>query len=106
MYEYIKTGKAILATRGKAGYALTHLENAYLTDDLSRGLRELIGNTGLRNRLAEGARKIKIYTWEEVAKMWLNALNQALEEYYAPDWHNRRREMGTKSFKGYIKSTL
>lgn len=106
MFEYIKAGKAILATRGKNGYILTHLENAYLTDDLAKGLRELINNPGLRNRLAEEVKKIRVYTWEEVAQMWIDALNQAVEEYHAPDWRNRCRKVGGKSLKSFLRGAL
>ena len=106
MFEYIKAGKAILATRGKPGYFLTHLENAYLTDDLAKGLRELISDPVLRDRITEGVKKIKVYTWGEVAQMWLDALNQAMEEYHAPDWRNRHRKVGGKSFKSFLRSAL
>ena len=106
MFEYIKAGKAILATRGKPGYFLTHLENAYLTDDLAKGLRELISNPVLRNRLAEEVKKIKVYNWDEVAQLWLDALNQAMEEYHAPDWRNRQRKVGGKSFKSFLRGAL
>ena len=106
MFEYIKAGKAILATRGKPGYFLTHLEDAYLTDDLAKGLGELINNPDLRNRLAEEVRKTKVYTWEEVAQMWLDALNQAVEEYHASNWRNRRRKVGGKSLKSFLRNAL
>lgn len=106
MFEYVKAGKAILATRGKPSYFLTHLENAYLTDDLAKGLREMINSPELRNRLAEGVKKIRVYTWEEVAQMWIDALNQALEEYHDPNWRSRRRKMGKKSLKSFIRGAL
>ena len=106
MFEYIKAGGAILATRGKPGYFLTHLENAYLTDDFAKGLSVLINNPDLRYRLAEEAKNIRVYSWEEVGRMWLDALKQAVEEYHAPDWRDRRRKMGGKSLTSFIRSAL
>ena len=106
MFEYIKAGKAILATRGKPSYFLTHLENAYLTDDFTKGLSELINNTDLRSHLAENVKKIRVYSWKEVARMWLDALTQAVEEYHATNWSDRSRKMGKKSLKNFIRSTL
>jgi len=76
MFEYIKAGKTILGIRGRLNYVLTHLENAYLTDDLSQGLKELIGSYELRDRLAGNVKKIKIHTWEEIAMMYLDALGK------------------------------
>lgn len=106
MFEYIKAGSAILGTRGKIGYVLTHLENAYLTDDLARGLRELISNPSLRDKLAQQVRKIRVYTWNEVAHMLLDALSQAVEEYHASDWRNRQRKMGGRSLKSFLRDAL
>ena len=74
MYEYIKAGKAILGIRGKLNYVLTHMENAYLTDDLFSGLKKLIEDDDLRMRLARNVRRMKVYTWKEIAKMYLNTL--------------------------------
>jgi glycosyltransferase involved in cell wall biosynthesis len=106
MFEYIKAGKPILATHGKPGYFLTHLENAYLTDDFSKGLAELIDHPELRDLLAKGVMKIKVFTWNEIAQMWLEAIHQALEEYHGPDWRNRRRKLGQESLKGFISSAV
>jgi len=106
MYEYIKAGRAILGIRGKLNYVLTHLENAYLADDLSQGLRELINNAELRNRLAQNVQRFKVYTWDEAARMYLDALTQGLEEYHASSRRDRRRKMGKKSLKSFLRSTL
>jgi glycosyltransferase involved in cell wall biosynthesis len=106
MFEYIKAGKAILATRGKTGYFLTHLENAYLTDDFSEGLAELIDHPELRDSLAKNVKKIKVFTWEEIARMWLESMQQAMEEYHGPDWRNRRRKVGPTSLKSFISGAL
>jgi glycosyltransferase involved in cell wall biosynthesis len=104
MFEYIQAHKAILAKRGKTGYVLTHLENAYLASDLASGLSELIHNPGLRNKLAEETVKITIFNWGEVAKMWLDALSQAIAEYHSPDWRVRSRQQPSKSLFKYVKS--
>ena len=106
MYEYIQAGKTILGIRGKQSYVLTHLENAYLAEDLSQGLRELINNAEMRNRLAQNVRKIKLYTWEESAKMYLDALTQGLKEYHDSSRCDRRRGMGKKSLKSFLRSAL
>ena len=80
MFEYIKAGKAILGIRGRLNYVLTHLENAYLTDDLKKGLKVLIENEGLRKRLADGIKRVKVYTWREVADMYLRVLEEVLRD--------------------------
>jgi glycosyltransferase involved in cell wall biosynthesis len=104
MFEYLKARAAILARRGKTGYVLTHLENAYLTDDLASGLRELMANPELRDRLREGTGRMKIHTWNEVAGMWLECLDQAINEYHSPEWHIRKRRPGSKSLFRFMKS--
>lgn len=74
MFEYIRTGKTILGLRGRVNYVLTHRENAYLTDDLAKGLNELINHKELRNQLADNVKKMKIYTWKEVASDYIKLL--------------------------------
>ena len=106
MYEYIKAGKAILGMRGKLSYVLTHLENAYLAEDLSEGLRVLINNVELRNKLAQSAKRVKVYTWGEVTKMYLDALTQGLEWYHASGRRDRHRKEKTKSLRSFLRSTL
>ena len=80
MFEYIKAGKAILGIRGRLNYVLTHLENAYLTDDLKKGLKALVENDELRKRLADGVKRVKVYTWREVADMYLRVLEEILRD--------------------------
>lgn len=74
MFEYIKAGKTILGLRGRVNYVLTHRENAYLTDDLAKGLNELIEHEELRNQLGEYVKKIKINTWKDVAVDYIKFL--------------------------------
>jgi glycosyltransferase involved in cell wall biosynthesis len=76
MFEYIKAGKTILGIRGRVNYVLTHRENAYLTDDLAKGLKELIEHKDLRDQLANNAKSIKIYTWKEVAGEYIKFLER------------------------------
>jgi glycosyltransferase involved in cell wall biosynthesis len=74
MFEYIKAGKTILGLRGRVNYVLTHRENAYLTDDLAKGLKELIENDELRKRLADNVKNMKINTWKDVAADYIKFL--------------------------------
>lgn len=82
MFEYIKAGKTILGIRGRVNYFLTHMENAYLTDDLAKGLKMLANDEKLRNLLTKNIKKIKIDKWGEVAKKYINVLNEIIEDYY------------------------
>jgi len=84
----------------------THLENAYLAEDLSEGLRVLINNVELRNKLAQSAKRVKVYTWGEVTKMYLDALTQGLEWYHASSRRDRHRKEKTKSLWSFFRSTL
>jgi glycosyltransferase involved in cell wall biosynthesis len=74
MFEYMKAGKAILALKGRPGYVLDNNVNALLVDDLREGLKQLIENEDLRKRLGENLKKVKIYTWNEIADMYLKFL--------------------------------
>jgi glycosyltransferase involved in cell wall biosynthesis len=78
MFEYIKAGKTILGIRGRVNYVLTHRENAYLTDDLAAGLKELIEHKDLRDNLANKIKNIRIYTWKEVAEEYINILEKVI----------------------------
>jgi len=74
MFEYIKAGKCILASKGRIGYFLDHNVNAYLAEDLSAGMEKLIKDKKLRDRLAKNVKKIKVFTWEEIAIKYLQYL--------------------------------
>jgi glycosyltransferase involved in cell wall biosynthesis len=104
MYEYIKSGKAILGQRGRLNYVLSHLDNAYLAEDFSDGLRELIADAALRARLGRNAQSITVHTWEEVARMYLDALTQGLEESRSSS--GRRKPTKRKSPLGYLKDAF
>ena len=76
MFEYIKAEKTILGIRGRLNYFLTHMENAYLTDDLAKGIKKLINDEELRRRLKDGVKKIEVKTWKEVAEDYLKFLDR------------------------------
>ncbi len=78
MFEYIKSGKPILAFKGKIGYVLTHGENAYLTEDFGEGLKTLILNPSLCIKLSENIKKFKVYTWDEIANKHLENIKTML----------------------------
>lgn len=78
MYEYIKAGKPILALNNKVKYVLKHKETAYLTDDLSQGLKELAKNKKLGDKISKNLKKCNIYTWDEVSRMYLKEINRVL----------------------------
>jgi len=76
MFEYIKAGKTILGIRGKSNYFLTHMENAYLTDDLAEGIKKLMNDEDLRRRLGGNSAKIAVKTWREIAEDYLKFLDK------------------------------
>jgi len=78
MFEYIKAGKPILALKGRPGYVLDNNVNALLVDDLHEGLKKLIEDEELRERLAKNVKKIKVYTWEEIANIYLRFLEKVV----------------------------
>jgi glycosyltransferase involved in cell wall biosynthesis len=77
MFEYAKAGKAILSFQNRTAYFLKHLENAYLTNDLSEGIRKLRNKT-LRKRLEQNIKKVKILSWEQVAKEYESTLKRVI----------------------------
>jgi glycosyltransferase involved in cell wall biosynthesis len=79
MFEYIKAGKAIVALKGRPGYVLDNYINALLVDDLGDGLRILIKDEKIRKGLSENVKKIKVCTWDEIAKIYLNFLETVVK---------------------------
>ena len=71
-FDYIHVNKPILANKGLPENILTHKYNAYLTDNFKEGLRELIENNKLREKLEKNIKKYKTYSWEEIADMHLD----------------------------------
>lgn len=80
MFEYIKAGKTILGLRGRVNYVLTHLENAYLTEDLAKGLKDLVEHEELRNQLAGNLKNFKIYSWKEIAAEYMKFLENIMRD--------------------------
>lgn len=80
MYEYLKMNKALLALKGRIGYLLDHRVNVYLTNDFREAIKELIKNTKLRNELAKNAKKIKVHTWKEISKKYLDFLKKVVRD--------------------------
>jgi glycosyltransferase involved in cell wall biosynthesis len=80
MFEYLKAGKPIVTLKGRPGYVLDNNVNALLVDNLQEGLKKLIADEKLRKKLAQNAKKFKIYTWEEIAKMYLKFLETVVKK--------------------------
>ncbi len=78
IFEYINAKKAILAYDGLTNNILKNGENALLTKDFKNGLIELIKNKKLRNKISKNIQKYKVYTWEEIADMYINAYKEML----------------------------
>ncbi|MBI4177318.1 MAG: glycosyltransferase family 4 protein [Candidatus Aenigmarchaeota archaeon] len=76
MYEYLKAGKPILGIRGKLNYILKHKENAYLTEDLREGAETLMKDKRIAGKISKGARKFKVFTWEQVGKMYSDYVSE------------------------------
>lgn len=76
MYEYIKAKKPILSLNNRVGHVLKHKETAYLTDDLGKGLRELIRDEKLRKMLSNNLNIFDIPNWEELCKIYIRYLNE------------------------------
>jgi len=71
LFEYIAVGKPILAYDGLPKYIFTHKKTAYLTKNFRAGLAELMNNKRLRKRLEKNVKKIKTFTWEEIADKYI-----------------------------------
>lgn len=76
--DYISAGKPILALDGRPKNFFRHKETAFLTKDFKAGLIELIKNKGLREKLSKNLKKIKLYSWEEVADIHLKLYREIL----------------------------
>jgi len=81
-FEYISIGKPILAFQGRPGYLLKHKENAYLTTDLTEGIKTMVKDKKLRAEIEKGAKKLKdniTLTWEQVARKHLELYKRILK---------------------------
>jgi len=71
MYEFAKAGKTVLAFRGRVSYFLTHMQDAYITEDLREGLLVLMHNPALRKKLGKNIKDLRVYRWKEIAGKYL-----------------------------------
>jgi glycosyltransferase involved in cell wall biosynthesis len=76
IWEYIYKGKAILCRAGRKAYLLEHKKNAYLALDFNEGMKELITNQRLKKEMEKNIKKIKIYKWGEISKIYLSLLEK------------------------------
>jgi glycosyltransferase involved in cell wall biosynthesis len=79
LFEYIRIGKPILAYDGMPAFLLTHKENAFLTKNFKEGITELIKNKTLREKLARNVKKIKTFTWDEIADKHIEVYKKILK---------------------------
>lgn len=80
IYEYLAAKKPILALNGRIAYLLRHREEAYLTDDLHQGLKELISDNALMAAIKKNAGRIKLYSWDEIGELYISYLKKILEK--------------------------
>jgi hypothetical protein len=67
--DYVNVRKPILALNDKPSKFFKHKETAFLTDDFTKGLKELIKDKKLRKKIEQNMKKIKTYTWDEVSDL-------------------------------------
>jgi len=62
--EYILAGKPLLAYRGRGmhEHVYTHLHNAYIAENMKEGLRTLMADKNLRDRLGANIQKLPVST--------------------------------------------
>ncbi|MFL6230606.1 MAG: glycosyltransferase family 4 protein, partial [Pyrinomonadaceae bacterium] len=87
--EAMSCGAAVVASRIQAHLEILGEENALFVasgdaDGLARALSELIGDEGLRHRLARsGRRRAAEFTWASAARLTLKVYERALTEWAA-----------------------
>jgi glycosyltransferase involved in cell wall biosynthesis len=80
-FEYIRAGKPILAFAGRPRFLFEHGKTAYLTKDFSSGLKELISNAKLRRVLEHNVKKMKTFSWEEIADKYLELIEKVIHPW-------------------------
>jgi glycosyltransferase involved in cell wall biosynthesis len=80
LFEYIKAGKVILAYDGLINNVLSNRENALLVKDFKEGLKELIQNKKLRDKLIKNVKKLPVYSWEQVADKYIKIYKEILSK--------------------------
>ncbi|MDI6737838.1 MAG: glycosyltransferase [Nanoarchaeota archaeon] len=82
--EYVKSGKPIIARQGRMSNIFKHKQNAYLASDFKKGILELMNDKKLLKQIAAGSRKIRVYSWKEVAGLYL----ELMQKVYKPKLSN------------------
>ena len=74
--EYIFAGKPLLVYRGRGMQEgiFTHLHDAYITDDVKAGLRELMGNPELCERLGRNIGRLPVVDFDDRADRMLEII--------------------------------
>ena len=75
LFQYFRAGKPLLVLRGKISNIMTHLENAYIAQDLATGILELYKKPELRKKLADGILKMPTKSWKAVAEEYIKILD-------------------------------
>lgn len=78
--DYISAGKPILAYDDRPANFFKHKETAYLTRDFKQGIKELIENKKLRKKLSSNIKSVKLYSWDQVAKIHLMLYKNIIEK--------------------------
>ncbi len=81
MYEFAAAGKTVLAYKGRVSYFLTHMQTAYITEDLHEGLLALMHNPPLRKKLGKGIKDLRVYSWKEIGDKYLELLNKIIKKH-------------------------
>ncbi|HIH17776.1 MAG TPA: glycosyltransferase family 4 protein [Nanoarchaeota archaeon] len=81
MYEFAAAGKAVLAYKGRVSYFLTHMQTAYITEDLREGLVALMRNATLRRKLGKSIKDLRVYSWKEIGDKYLELLNKIIKRH-------------------------
>jgi|GEM_PF-1411590 len=65
--DYVNAGRPILALNKRPAEFFKHKETAFLTEDFKEGLKTLIKDKKLRDNLSKNMKKIKLYSWKQIA---------------------------------------
>jgi glycosyltransferase involved in cell wall biosynthesis len=85
-FEYIRAGRPILGFKGRPSYIFDHMENAYLTNDFKDGIKKLVENSLLREKISKNIKKLRkgyTLTWKEVAQKHLEFYKIVLKKQNA-----------------------
>lgn len=80
LLDYAYAKKPILSFKGRSQDLFRHSETSFLTKDFRKGLAELIKNKKLREKLAENLKKIRLFSWDEVADIHLELYKKIINK--------------------------